>query len=369
MSPEQTDDLLRRTQQTMSSYAHEHEQSQYDDFLNIDNGTEAIPVDSKCRQEKELLTKSWVEQQRIRTSDSMQIVTSTKDTRNAKNYSVNSVLDTKYNGDRDHHSDAPIVYSIHENQSEDSANVNTEILLTERRVKHTEYNVPQTNIQVASEMCGVALRGKLEDINLHREALKLPHLSKSPLVSPYGSPCASPRSSIHGGSDSSAASSPGDSPALSPKGKFANSLPRNFIHFKETYNDEGVQVTRSLPGSPVIRRSLLGRSSDVNDRSLRRQLSGGRETNGRDHNLTNRIIENNNGGLLTPNKKTQTSMRANLRLCPRRPGTPIAHDLRPGSRISQLSKSMSDLGAIAEKSTEISKRRDRHGLFPSITAK
>ena len=338
----------------MSSYA--HEQNQYDDFLIRGNETSNSPASDEEAQEKELLTKIWVEQQLVKKEGPIRI-RSAKGGKDGRNHLITSVLDkTDHNENRCLYINGSATHGTHESKLLSNPDVNRDILLTERRSKEQDCSPPNANSQAVPGVSEILLRNRLEDIRLRKDVLKLPLLPKSPLISPTGSPCASPRSSFYLGSDSSPASSPTISPAQSPGLRLVNSLPKRFIRYKDRYNHDALEGTRSLPGSPVIRRALRGRSSDLSDSSLQRQSSFERDTNER----------NLNGNFLCPDNKDQMPIKVNSRAFTKRPGTPVARDLKPGLRVSQISRSMSDLAAITEKPIGNNKRRENCGLLPNI---
>lgn len=238
-------------------------------------------------------------------------------------------------------------------------------LLAGRRLK-TEPLLPPdiTNSGMTADIVELTLINKLEDRHLSNEVLKLPLLGKASLDHPT-SPFASPRSSLHGGSDTSPASSLTDSPLPSPRGRLNRSLPRNFAVFKDHFeNDAVVGASRSLPGSPIIRRSLAQKMSDSSDVSAghhRPYIRGGHLTQSRD------IVEDASGrrGSFS-SSKDHNFLNTSSKFCSRRPGTPLARDLKPGMRIGQLSKSMSDLQAIEEASSGMRERRANQRVLPSI---
>ena len=348
----------------MSSYA--HEQSQHDDFLTRDEETSKSPANNEDAQEKELLTKIWVEQQLAQTVEhgNMRGVKGGKERRN---HLIKSVLDkADDNENRYLYINGSTSHCTHESKLLSNPDVNKDILLTERRLKEQDGSAPYIDSQAKSELSGIVIPNKMEDMHMRKEILKLPLLPRSPLISPNNSPCASPRSSFFGGSDSSPTSSPTASPAQSPGLRLVNSLPKNFIQYKERYNDNAVRGTRSLPGSPVIRRSLRGRSSDLSDTSLRKQVSFERDANGGDTIASYQITESLNGTLPSPDNKDQMPLRTNSRLISKRPGTPVTRDLMPGLRVSQMSRSMSDLVAITEKPIGSHRKRENCGLLPNI---
>ena len=324
-----------------------HDQDICDDSVIINNQPDKDP---KERNGKEILTKLWVEQQLVETDS--RSVNRGKGLRDHNTAVMESHRANKAgNGER--------LITNHQNKLLHRQNAdNSETL--ERQERGTELEIPHKDNHVITDISGVLLRKKIEDIHLPKEALKLPLLSKSPLISPTGSPFASPRSSIYTESDSSANSSPANSPSHSPRGKAHASLPRNFAQFKDEFNKSTLFGTRSLPGSPVIRRARTQRSSERSASSMRRQVSTGSDL---DHE-TDQNIGNRSHSF--SESKDQRLLSASARFYPRRPGTPVTHDLRPGVRIG-LSKSMSDLQAIDEKSSEMGSKRER--ILPSIFIK
>ena len=350
----------------MSSYA--HEENQYVDFVSTDREMDKSHVDYQGKQEKVLLTRRWVEQQRFQSEDSPHISGLT-DRKNGMNHWLKSTSNSGDLGNGHIRSESLEGPSTHEHKTWNNPDVNEETLLIERRLKDSENSAPLTNNHLMIGTTGSALSNKLEDTHLRKEALRLPLLPKSPLISPCGSPYASPRSSICLGSDSSVASSPTDSPSNSPRTRIVKSLPRHFAQFNKQHNENLSSVTRSLPGSPVTRRSLFGRASELSESSIKRQVPQNKESIEPDKSLVHQKAEDVNGNLPFGYGVERRSRSHGSRLHFRRPGTPVAHDLKPGLRIFQYSRSMSDLGSIAEKQSQVKKKRDNCVLFPSITSR
>ena len=350
----------------MSSYA--HEEDQYVDFVSTDRETDKSHVDYEGKQEKVLLTRRWVEQQRVQSDGSLHRsgLTDRKDGLKHLLKSTSNPADLGNGHIRSENLESP---SMHEHNIWNNPDVNEHTLLLERRLKDSENTSHSSKNHLMIGTSGSALSNRLEDTHLRKEALRLPLLPKSPLISPCGSPCASPRSSTCLGSDSSAASSPADSPSHSPRTRIAKSLPRNFIQINKQHNENLANVTRSLPGSPVTRRSLFGRASDLSESSTKRHVFRDKESIGQEKDLVHQKAEDVNGNLPFGRGIEQRSMSHGSRLHFRRPGTPATKDLKPGLRIFQYSRSMSDLGSIAEKPNQVKKKRDNCVLFPSIASR
>ena len=217
---------------------------------------------------------------------------------------------------------------------------------------------------IFTDPSGMTLHQKIEALQLSRDGLHLPSISKPSFTSPVSSPALSPRNSFMNGADTSPVSSSGNSPQISPRITLNSSLPRNF-------KDQFSRGTQSLPGSPIFRRGKSMQPADPSDKTTARNHDSFR---GKQQNqelilsLRHRDVSPpGRTGLasresLTANKLSSSNERTNLR----RPGTPVARDLRPSLGLGQFSRSLSDLNSIREAGSETNVKRSRPLLLPSI---
>ncbi|XP_065058673.1 uncharacterized protein LOC135686382 [Rhopilema esculentum] len=256
------------------------------------------------------------------------------------------------------------------NQGEDRYNLQEEQRSQSHKEQCYEIDIQKGELDtdldndIFTDLSGMTLHQKIEALQLSRDGLHLPLISKSPFTSPVGSPALFPRNSFMNGADTSPASSSGNSPQISPRMKLNSSLPRNF-------RDQFSRETRSLPGSPVFRRGKAMQPADPLDKTTAQNNDSFRgdqqdpelilSSSHRD------VSPQGRTGLasresLTANKLSFSNARTNLR----RPGTPVARDLRPSLGLGQFSRSLSDLNSIREADSETKVKRSRPLLLPSI---
>ena len=353
-----------------------------------DNGLDSSLDESKTRDEetkadRETLTKIWIDSQRYKTQDSFEkelvrrrslgldrktaraeeSVTIIDEERSGLAPKKSTQFDGSSNGKRD---------EIIANGTNQNSNVKHP-LLEKRSSREGSYRSRQNSTDRKSDGNGIStsefedgvkdlsellFRKKLDSLGNDHDPLHLPSIGRSPFTSPFGSPAGSPRASIAALNELSPLSTPGSSPLGSPRSRTSNSLPRNF---KEHLDQNTITAARSLPSSPIIRRARTARLSNKNS-----------------------SMDTNSFTLQTTHDKLfdkQSEMRGKERFSSpqpsldqrqmngssRRPGTPVARDLRPGLGLCQLSKSMSDLQSISE-NVGMKKRNSisRSKLLPSL---
>lgn len=304
---------------------------------------------SEGKQGKQLLTKIWVEEQRVRTD----------------NHSNDKNLPTHNHREQRFHSRCPVshvqdsdkqtlmgeegmLHGLIDRKLLQREEVNNANHLTDKWLKNEESSTDDSIL--TTDLSELALEGP----SWRREALKLPLLTKCPLVSPSPSPSASSKAGFYAESDSSPTSSPVTSPLNSPRGKLTKSLARNLA-----LEDRSVKVTRSLPGSPDLQRAMFGQLSDLSHNSTGQASFHARSTLHQSQN-------NNDIYVRSRSFTDKTSLSANGKFVKRRPGTPITHDLRPGKGVVQFSKSMSNLQEIEEALSERREQRISCRLLPNI---
>ena len=353
-----------------------------------DNGLDSCLDQSKTKDEgtkaeRETLTKIWIDSQRYKTQDSFEkefvrrgsLGLDRKSALGEENITIideeNSDLAPK-KGTQSEGSSNEKRDEIIGNGTSQNSNIRHP-LLEKRSSRERTYRSRQNSTDRKSDgsristsefedsvkdLSELLFRKKLDSLGNDHDPLHLPSIGRSPFTSPFGSPAGSPRASMAALNDLSPLSTPGSSPLGSPRSRTSNSLPRNF---KEQLDQNTITAARSLPSSPIIRRArtarLSNKNSSMDTNSFTLQTTHDEPFDKKSELRSKESLFSQQPSLDQRQMKTSS----------RRPGTPVARDLRPGLGLCQLSKSMSDLQSISE-TVGMKKRNSisRSKLLPNL---